>query len=1149
HPSGCISRDTVMVYVYDSVPALHTITDTMMCNPADSIRFEDNTAYNNAIFKDFGKGKVEWFFGDTASPASGYAVGSDVRYAYGGFGKFVCKQVVTTPYGCILDTVEQPIRIFPISAFGTVFNPAPPLPPEGCVPFKIDVMSVFDSLKTSSPIVDYIWKWDYAKTATDTTHSGSQEFETHTYTDTGTFEVYATLINQQGCTADIYVETVRVGVEPAAYFTYQFIQGCRNEIGLQVQAYDSLQGGGLLGAAGANGWEWYDVENPFFPIATGQTASLAFSEKIGYQGLVLIPKHNGCAGASIFADSVAYLCPPIAKINYPQNYPDGTPPVFCEYPLIYFENGSVGWTKSEWYMGDTLNGIPAFAGQTKFEQYALYDGITGNPLPNYPDPDPSFDYAPLNPLTQDTNFYLYKNQGMVLITLKAYNGDSLSNEFLPDGTTLHPTYNRCKYCEDTATQIVLISNALMNFVADRNEVCQGNSVEFIDSTFCLITLTGWGIKVLSAENPSTAEYPVGQFIEMNLKPQVGQGFLLPFEVPNVYEFVLYDTCAFGCVRNDTLQVTAWTRSIPAFTTSKTPNNPSSFNTSPDTLCLNNPDTLYFKDSSTTAYPFNYLNIVQWVWEFSNIGIDSLFGYEVSAVPVNYGFSDVKLTITNEKGCDSSIVMQNRFRTDYVEARFSTYAKTYCNNVNINFTNQSTVFPQIQHESPWGNTSITCEWDWGDGTPRERQNIICGTRPNLSHTYYLPDKETVVYITLKVWMTNNPSCESIFVDSITIIRPIADFTDDGHIFPCPGPTGKEITFTSTSDGRISTYTWNFGDKWCDPNDNLAVGPSPEFKVVTHTYKKAGYYDVTLMVEDSAQGCVDIMYKPRYVFIDGPAGTFEYTPTSGCVDFRVDFQAYIDDDQYGYPTADSIGWIFDGISIFWRKGAAVALPYAYAYQTPGAYIPMLQLVKTVDNNGTMERCVVIEVGEDTIWAIDLMPDFIADSLYGLEVPVEFENTTTVMPPVLSADSVYWDYGNNDSQWIYNPAKNAANGYTMYDSEGIYTVALTAYYKLCNQSKTYVIGVKEGVGISNYELGINNYIIYPNPTTGKITVESCKVYKVESVELFDVVGKQYSVGAKHVLPNDEMVIDISHLANGMYFIKIQTDNGTVMKKVVKE
>ena len=71
-----------------------------------------------------------------------------------------------------------------------------------------------------------------------------------------------------------------------------------------------------------------------------------------------------------------------------------------------------------------------------------------------------------------------------------------------------------------------------------------------------------------------------------------------------------------------------------------------------------------------------------------------------------------------------------------------------------------------------------------------------------------------------------------------------------------------------------------------------------------------------------------------------------------------------------------------------------------------------------------------------------------------------------------------------------------------------------------------------------------VYPNPTNGKLSVESYKVYKVESIEIFDVVGRKYDVGAKHILPNDEITIDISHLANGLYFLK--AGNKTV--KVVK-
>ncbi|MCL2131645.1 MAG: T9SS type A sorting domain-containing protein [Lentimicrobiaceae bacterium] len=79
---------------------------------------------------------------------------------------------------------------------------------------------------------------------------------------------------------------------------------------------------------------------------------------------------------------------------------------------------------------------------------------------------------------------------------------------------------------------------------------------------------------------------------------------------------------------------------------------------------------------------------------------------------------------------------------------------------------------------------------------------------------------------------------------------------------------------------------------------------------------------------------------------------------------------------------------------------------------------------------------------------------------------------------------------------------------------------------------------------EANRGNIKVYPNPTTGKLSVESDKVHKVESVEIYDVVGQV--VGAYRIRPeNTETVIDISHLAKGMYFLKIDGK----MVKVVKQ
>jgi hypothetical protein len=72
-------------------------------------------------------------------------------------------------------------------------------------------------------------------------------------------------------------------------------------------------------------------------------------------------------------------------------------------------------------------------------------------------------------------------------------------------------------------------------------------------------------------------------------------------------------------------------------------------------------------------------------------------------------------------------------------------------------------------------------------------------------------------------------------------------------------------------------------------------------------------------------------------------------------------------------------------------------------------------------------------------------------------------------------------------------------------------------------------------------NNIQIYPNPTSGKIVVESEKS-NVESIEIFDIVGRKLSTFNFQLSTNE---IDISHLAAGIYFMKV--DSKTV--KIVKQ
>ena len=73
-----------------------------------------------------------------------------------------------------------------------------------------------------------------------------------------------------------------------------------------------------------------------------------------------------------------------------------------------------------------------------------------------------------------------------------------------------------------------------------------------------------------------------------------------------------------------------------------------------------------------------------------------------------------------------------------------------------------------------------------------------------------------------------------------------------------------------------------------------------------------------------------------------------------------------------------------------------------------------------------------------------------------------------------------------------------------------------------------------------------IYPNPANNKLQITGYGL-QISTIEMYDIVGKKQNTEIR--MRNDEVVIDISHLSAGIYFLKIQTESGTATKKVIKQ
>ncbi|MCL2246429.1 MAG: M20/M25/M40 family metallo-hydrolase [Lentimicrobiaceae bacterium] len=73
-------------------------------------------------------------------------------------------------------------------------------------------------------------------------------------------------------------------------------------------------------------------------------------------------------------------------------------------------------------------------------------------------------------------------------------------------------------------------------------------------------------------------------------------------------------------------------------------------------------------------------------------------------------------------------------------------------------------------------------------------------------------------------------------------------------------------------------------------------------------------------------------------------------------------------------------------------------------------------------------------------------------------------------------------------------------------------------------------------------SNYKIYPNPTNGELRITNYEL-RMSDVEVFDMMGKRQKAEGKRL--DGEFVMDVAHLPEGVYFIRIK---GEVVGKFVK-
>jgi hypothetical protein len=101
-------------------------------------------------------------------------------------------------------------------------------------------------------------------------------------------------------------------------------------------------------------------------------------------------------------------------------------------------------------------------------------------------------------------------------------------------------------------------------------------------------------------------------------------------------------------------------------------------------------------------------------------------------------------------------------------------------------------------------------------------------------------------------------------------------------------------------------------------------------------------------------------------------------------------------------------------------------------------------------------------------------------------------------------------------------------------------------CNN--VYTTSPRGGVSAESEIIASQNLSIYPNPAKGSVMITGNSISAEKFVEVFDATGRKYNVKTIGTTPGRSIELDLSPLAEGVYFIKVKTQQGIQTLRILK-
>ena len=526
-----------------------------------------------------------------------------------------------------------------------------------------------------------------------------------------------------------------------------------------------------------------------------------------------------------------------------------------------------------------------------------------------------------------------------------------------------------------------------------------------------------------------------------------------------------------------------------------------------------------------------------------------------------GTYSVKLLTTSNFGCKDSLTRKVYVRPHPVSS-FTINDSSQCANLNsFIFTNFSSI--------PSGTFSNS--WEFGD--------LNTSTLSSPVHTYTSQGTFNV-----KLTTTSNHGCKDISTRKVIISpRPFAYFTTSMSAQCLSSNLFYLDNHSSVSPGTIAHSYWTFGD-----------GDSSELYSPQHKYTSAGTYTIMLKVE-SDFGCTDTISRKVEV-VPAPEAGMILSDTALC--FQDNLFQFTDDSKSSIGTITNYYWFFGDGKFSTSQNSS------HSYASSKSFVvthivtssngckdtvtqtllvhPMPEALFTINENVQCQvgNSFVLNnqsspAGLDYQWAFgdgenstDASPSYSYSSkgIYDIRlISVTAENCPdTLVKSVTVKESPIIKLGNDTTlyhnQSITLDAGGVYDSYLWSTNETSRSIEVnTNDIGLDNPTLFWVQADLQGceghdsISITfthNISIQENNVdlhlVVYPNPTSEFIYIESDRIVQDMSITLTDLNGK--ILLSEPFRGKNQHRIDMRELAKGIYYLNFSSKEITKVMKVIK-